>query len=444
MRRFVMMVALCGACFSSWAYGAGFDQLYDRLQQYDTQQRPNRNTPRDRYASYNEGAPVEPTPEPLAEPSVWDETGPAMGCADGSCDWEEPCYDGCPPLGLWGRAEYLQWWVRGSNTPPLVTTSPTGTPPTVAGILPNATVLFGNERINGQGRSGGRFTLGYWLGGCDTMGLENTFFFLGNVGDSYTQSSSGSPILARPFQNSLTGLQDAILIAYPNTVVGTVNVTSNSQVLGNELNLRRALYIDECRRYDMLVGYRYFHLNEDLDINTRSTAVGTAAPTGTSFSVLDSFMTRNNYNGGQLGLNAQYSRGRWTVDLLAKVALGSVSQTVTINGTTTATPPGGTAVTNRGGILALNSNIGQYTRNQFGVLPEFGVNLRYQISPLWRFNVGYTIMVLTNVVRPGDQISTNVDPNQFPPGISGNFPAFAFHDSDLWVQGVNLGLECNF
>src|SRR5882724_3485002 len=29
---------------------------------------------------------------------------------------------------VWGSAEYLLWWVRGQNLPPLVTTSPPGTP----------------------------------------------------------------------------------------------------------------------------------------------------------------------------------------------------------------------------------------------------------------------------------------------------------------------------
>jgi hypothetical protein len=54
---------------------------------------------------------------------------------------------------------------------------------------------------------------------------------------------------------------------------------------------------------------------------------------------------------------------------------------------------------------------------------------------------------VTNVIRPGDQVDLNVDPNQFPPpATSGPFtaPAFAFHDSDIWLQGLNVGLEYNY
>ena len=47
--------------------------------------------------------------------------------------------------------EYIEWWVNGSHTPALVTTSPDGTPQNQAGVLPAATVLFGNQRINSAG-----------------------------------------------------------------------------------------------------------------------------------------------------------------------------------------------------------------------------------------------------------------------------------------------------
>jgi hypothetical protein len=118
---------------------------------------------------------------------------------------------------------------------------------------------------------------------------------------------------------------------------------------------------------------------------------------------------------------------------------------VRINGNTVITDPDGASSDQPGGILALPSNIGSYQRNQFAVLPEFGADLRYQLTPLWRLNVGYTLLVVTNVVRPGDQIDLNLDPSQFPnASASGTQPRFSYVDSDLWVQGVNFGIECNF
>jgi hypothetical protein len=280
---------------------------------------------------------------------------------------------------------------------------------------------------------------------CETLGIENTFFFIGGDSDGYSASSSGTPILARPFFNVDSGQNDAILLAYPSVVVGAINITSSRQVLSNEINLRRALYNDCCRRLDILAGYRYMRLAESLDIATNTTSIdSTVIEAGTQFAIQDQFDTTNNFNGGQLGVNYQIIGGCWTLDLLGKVALGGVSQQARINGSTVVTPPGEAPISNTGGILALDSNIGNHKQTVFGVVPEFNVNLRYQWTPLWRLNVGYTFMALTNVLRPGDQIDLDIDPNQFPPGVPGTFPVFAFNESDVWLQGINLGVECNF
>ena len=367
---------------------------------------------------------------------TWEE--PMGNCSDGCCDmgcgW-------CKP-GFWGRAEYLAWWVRGAYVPPLVTTSPDGTLPGAAGVLPNATILFGDQQINDKARSGGRFTIGYWFDDCETLGIENTFFFIGGSSDGYNASSSGSPILARPFFNTDTQANDSILLAYPQVVAGGISITSSRTIYSNELNLRRGLYADCCRRIDILAGYRYMRLGETLDIATNNTDLQSGEQ-GAQFVATDQFSTNNNFNGGQLGVNYQFTHGCWTWDFLGKVALGGVAQRTRINGSTTITQ-GDDSNTFEGGILALDSNIGQYDQTVFGVLPEFGVNLRYQWTPLWRVNIGYTFMALTNVLRPGDQISLSVDDDQIPPSSGGTFPQYAFNQADVWLQGINFGVECNF
>ncbi|MGD9719885.1 MAG: BBP7 family outer membrane beta-barrel protein [Pirellulales bacterium] len=362
-------------------------------------------------------------------------------CYDGCCD--DCC--GCGPVpGFWGRAEYLYWWVRGAETPPLVTTSPDGTPPLQAGVLPDATILFGNERVNTSGRSGARFTLGYWFNSCDLTGIETSFFYLGKVNQQYFNDSSD--ILARPFINVNTGDQDSHLITYPDIIDGSINVSANSRVYGGDVNLRRSLVADCWKRIDVLAGYRYFRIAEGLSVTSDSTVIdeGGQPPTGTTFNVFDSFNTRNDFNGGQLGVNAQMMNGCWTLDLLAKLAIGGVSQYVTIDGRTITTLPDGQQTDRSGGILALPSNSGPHNRSVFSVLPEFSADLRYQITPLWKLNLGYTLMFVTNVARPGDQINLNIDPDQFPPNQGGTQPTFSFVDSDVWLQGISFGVECNF
>jgi hypothetical protein len=445
MRRIAVVVVLIGVGLPSWALADPFEQLSSRVVQFEQQLDGGAVAPDQPSAAVT----PEPVPAPVPEPSedlgiyqgdgMWEEpmTGDCAGGDCGSC--------GCMPAGYWGRAEYLLWWVRGANTPPLVTTSPDGTPVGIAGVLPNAQVLFGNGRINSDARSGGRFTLGYFCDPCQTLGIEDTFFFLGSGGESYFATSSGSPILARPFFNTQTQAQDALLLAYPNIVIGSINVSSTQSIVGNEVNLRRALVVDCCRRIDILAGYRFFYLNEGLSVRTNATSLDQqSVPVGTTFASEDLFNTRSQFNGGQLGVNWQFYRGCWTIDLLAKLALGGVSQRVKINGSTVITPPGDPSATHEGGVLALDSNIGTYNQTNFGVMPEIGANLRYQWSPLWTLSLGYTFIGLTNVVRPGDQIDLRLDPAQFPPGVPGTFPRFAFHESDLWLQGLNFGIECNF
>jgi hypothetical protein len=498
MRRLAIVIAIVGLSASAPAWADPFANLSNSLDHYDRQLEKRNPAPANRSATAAESMPVRQAsaqgpmrpqqyrrpapvsagpvrqmqrpvrqtqatvrqaqaagreviqPEPMPQDQflesggdfypgeVWEE--PMMGdCTDGSCNmgcgW-------CKP-GFWGRAEYLMWWVRGAYVPPLVTTSPQGTPVGQAGVLPNADILFGDQQINTRGRSGGRFTIGYWFDPCETLGIENTFFFIGGDNQGYTTSSSGDPILARPFTNVNTGNQDSIVLAYPQVVVGGINITSSRQVYSNEINLRRSLYSDCWRRIDVLAGYRYMRLGESLNISTNSTSLDSST-LGTQFAVQDMFSTGNNFNGGQIGVNMQLYRGCWTIDLLGKIALGGVSQQARINGSTVITPVDEAIQTYNGGILALPSNSGQFNQTVFGAVPEFGVNLRYQWTPLWRVSVGYTIMALTNVLRPGDQIDLNIDPSQFPPGTAGTSPVYKFNQSDLWLQGINLGVECNF
>jgi hypothetical protein len=464
MRYLAVLTAIYGFCFSSWAAAAPFDELSERLERFDDEDMPRQSRQTERFASQRQTRTSEPQEAPHPDSVLngdgrFDEGHYDDGRFDDGSAWDEPCdscggsrpgdWCACRFHQFWGRAEYLQWWVRGSSTPALVTTSPDGTQPVTAGILPGATVLFGNDRINTKGRSGGRFTLGYWFDGCDTIGIEDTFFFQGDAQQGYINNSNGSPILARPFVNSNSGAQDAVLVALPGIVTGNIDVTSYSKIYGNEVNLRRALYIDDCRRIDLLAGYRLFQMSEQLQIATNTTSLDPSIPVtvGTTFNIFDNFHTRSQFNGGQLGINTQHYFGCWSVDLLAKVALGGMTQTVTIDGQTIVTPPRSTSSTARGGVLALPSNMGQFSRSRFAAIPEFGVNLHRQLNSCWKVNLGYSLIVVTNVVRPGDQIDTQVNPNQFPPpATAGPFtaPAFAFHDSDIWLQGLNVGLEYNY
>ncbi|MGG7379585.1 BBP7 family outer membrane beta-barrel protein, partial [Escherichia coli] len=71
------------------------------------------------------------------------------------------------------------------------------------------------------------------------------------------------------------------------------------------------------------------------------------------------------------------------------------------------TTPGGQTSAVVGGLLALPSNIGNFQRNRFGVVPQVGLKVGYNLTDNLRVYVGYDFLWWCNVVRPGDQIDTN-------------------------------------
>src|SRR5262249_54735384 len=153
-------------------------------------------------------------------------------------------------------------WTQGASLPPLVTTSPAGTPRTLAGILggPSTVTLFGGSRVADDLRSGMRLSGGLWLDDEQSIGIEVSAFYLDPEGAGFGAASSGSPILARPFFNAVTGAGDAELVAFPGVLAGSVTAQASTSLWGGEVNGRFNLLCDCNSRVDGLVGYRYLHL----------------------------------------------------------------------------------------------------------------------------------------------------------------------------------------
>ncbi len=269
-----------------------------------------------------------------------------------------------------------------------------------------------------------------------------------NSGNYYAQSVGTplSPILARPFYNVLLGRQDSQLVAFPDVVEGDVQVSTSSEMHSLSLLLRRGLWQDCGNRIDLVGGYRYFRYREGLAIreHLNVTDPAGAVAVGTTFDILDSFSTENDFHGGELGLSAVFERDRWSLDVLTKIALGNMHQNVNIEGANVIAVPNQTPVVGAGGFLALDSNMGGYNRNAFALLPELNMNLRYCYSERLSLQVGYSLLWITNVMRSGDQIDTAVNVSQLPDNgnslIGEARPAPLLIDSTMWVQGVNLGV----
>lgn len=373
----------------------------------------------------------------------------------GSFDGRQLCI--CLPSHGWVSVEYLNWYQSGMETPALVTTSPVPTAQNLAGVLPLATTLYGgNNDILNNRMNGTRVRFGWWFANHPNIGVEGEYLGFGTKTESFDRQSTGNPILARPFYNAVTGLQDSELVAYPNVLSGRVRTQADSTFNGAAVRFRRMLCcssgcefspiacgpVPSQSRIDATLGWRFYELKESLEMREDLTSLSTSNPG--SFLINDKFQTRNQFNGAELGFQWMGRRGFWSLDMLMRMGLGNTLQTVTINGNTQTTQ--GATVTNaNGGLLAQRTNIGGYSRNQLGVVPELGATLGYQVSQRLRFTAGYSFIYWSNVVRPGDQIDTTVNPNLLPPENPTQTaflnPSFAFRETDYWIQGVSFGSE---
>jgi hypothetical protein len=372
-----------------------------------------------------------------------------------------------PPPRHFVTLEALGWWVKGDPLPALVTTSPIGTPQTMAGILglPTTSVLFGNEKVNDGIRPGGRVQGGIWLDPAQTFAVEGHYYGLATEKTSFFESSTfgtGSlddRILARPFFNVTPGVDqpDARIIAFPDFVIGpdtfdidgSIKIKESSRAQSAGGGGRYALSaFGWPARFFLLGGYRFFDLDESLSIKTSSNP-GTdpfpfPVPPG-HIEQFDSFATRNIFNGAEVGLGADVGLARWSLAAETRLAMGNMQQTLEIDGLTSAVS-GVYVASFPGGLLAQPTNIGNYSRNRFALIPQVDVRLKFQVLPALRLTVGSNFTYVTNVLRPGNQIDTSVNETQIAglPLVGPARPAATLNETDIWLQGVSAGLDFTF
>lgn len=383
------------------------------------------------------------------------------GCGSGcnSCRrgrvWN-PLFCVSAPTDGWFSAEYLMWWQKGMNLPPLVTTSGTAADAGVLGRDTTGTLFGGDDDFVSESLNGMRFRLGFWLDACHRWGIEAEHFGLDTERDSFNASGNGAPILARPFFNMETNSNDAELVSFPNVVNGTINVDVTSSLEGTAVQLRHLLCCSSgcaelglccmpraySSRLEAMAGWRRLELDEMLSITENLDADDGSG----SFDINDRFDARTHFNGFNFGILYHRQRGPWSLDLAGKLAIGANRQSVTIAGSTVTTTD--TVERFNSGILAGPSNIGHYERNRFAMVPEIGVTGGYNWSRNLRFTLGYTFIYWSNVVRPGDQVDLDLNPSQFPPAVVGANvsarPGFQFNETDYWVQGWSVGAEYRF
>ena len=328
----------------------------------------------------------------------------------------------------YGQADFLIWWTKANPVPVLVSDGVLGDVGT--------SVLHGGGGIDDNYRPGVRFGLGCWLDPAKHSGIEFTWFSLGDGANSgnFFAYSDGSTVLARPFHNLdlLPPAEDALLAANIGRP-GTTHVVTQSEMHSLALLLRQGLSVAGGSRLDLVGGYRFLRFRENLTIRDDT---GGDFPFPNSITIVDAFGVENDFHGGEVGLSTVLDYGGWSLDLLTKIAAGNMHQHVSVAGTTAViSSPGGDAAITDVGLLTQSSNIGDRSRDQFALIPELNVNVRYRYSERLSLTMGYSLLWLTDMARTGDQIDREISFVGIPAR-----PAPLLNQTSMWAQGLNFGV----
>jgi len=357
------------------------------------------------------------------------------------------------PRGLgdsWDNYEFLLWWPKSQPLPPMVAANRFSRP----GLGSSDThVLIGGRSLDPPDQAGGRFTLGRSFTTDNSLGLEATYFFLGTRTETASVRSLDYPqlgFLGVPFFDPVTRTPSAIVLASPGASSARIDVSTTTRAQGAEMNVVSCLVDRSNLRVRGLAGYRFLQVHEGLRSEAFfvNSPVSRGTPT-TIGQIADQFDAHNRFNGGQLGLTFDVSRGSMFVEFVGKVALGTNFEVVRVEGQTNTLvgyQPLGLAESVPRGVFAEPTNIGRYTRSVFAVVPEAMLKVGLKLNERGRFFAAYNVLYLSDAVRPGDQIDTTVNPGQIqalgsPSHLGPDRPLPTISRTDFWMQGLVLGLE---
>jgi hypothetical protein len=395
-------------------------------------------------------------------------------CDSGKCP--TPCADKCPDdddclklerkhrLGkeVWFSTEYILWWIKDAPMAPLLTTNLN--PETLAenpGIVgvPGTAVLFGGDNLEFDPFSGFRANAGIML--TETWSIESSGFSLQkkSLGIAALSDPTGLPNFTRPTIGAETGAEEAIfLVSFPGAFAGGIVIDTSTRLWGVEANVAKNLGRGDVFGIDVLGGYRFLGLDEDLTIADSSRVLeggagfflGELITEGGYLAKTDVFDVSNNMHLVQLGARAELSLGKVYILAKARVGLGVNHEVLEINGSSSVLRPDGTTATTPGGLLAVSSNMGRHTNDEFVVVPEVGVNVGFNVTDRLRLFAGYNFLYISDVLRPGEQVNRVINPSLVPTnqlfGTNNTlqFPFPSLKSTDFWAHGLNAGIAFRF
>ena len=183
--------------------------------------------------------------------------------------------------------------------------------------------------------------------------------------------------------------------------------TAETVFVGLDLNYRRGLASGPGGWVDLLAGYRFAYLEDELLLGNHDSGPRSGhAPDDTDRNRL---AVANAFHGGQLGLAGRVMAGDLYADGTVKLAYGAVRTSGSASGAFRFADPA--------------TRLPDETHAAF--LPSFNVRLGYHLTENGRVYVGYSFLYLSRVGRLGDAL-----------GGGG--------DTDFWVQSLGLGFDWRY
>lgn len=290
------------------------------------------------------------------------------------------------------------------------------------------------------------------LPNSDTVGGEFSFFFVTAQNTNLGFTPPAGAVF--PFIQPGVG-PSAIGFSTRDVATTRETLTLRQYLQGSEAD--GLLRLSDCGtlRVDVLGGMRYLDHHENLGfrVDVNGTPGGIVPDFVGTFA--DQFNARNQFVGASTGIRAEADLGNWFVSATAKIALGNVHQHLDIlGGSSEANGAAAGFFTGNfpgHGIFAQPTNRGTFTRDRFAAVPEATVNVGYNVTDWARAFVGYNFLYISNVVRPGDQLSSTINSSNVPalgnpvgPLVGPIAPLPTGKQTDFWAQGLTFGLTFEF
>jgi hypothetical protein len=373
--------------------------------------------------------------------------------------------------------DYVLWDIPNAPLPPLVRNVPVGVLQVVSSdttVDPNGNVvsvvemttpipvfasltpgLAGGDNVDVGAHAGGRWSLGFRPDPEGALGFELSFFLLETRSMTYDSRDASAPFAAPTGLSNdvifLTQFAEATVLSTPIFLAGN----SDSRARGSVSNrfrgvqglVRSKLLYWDFSGIDVFTGFRGLGFHEDLENIEQIRLTFVPPPNVPNFAntTFDRVETSNRFWGAVLGLTYHLDYGPVFLMAQAQLDLGGVKQEVEI--TSVSVGPDGRIL--GGGLLAALDQNGRLSRRRLAFIPEVGIKAGVNLSSCARLYVGYDVLALESIVRPGSlfaltSTTTTILVNGSPTTVTVQQPSVRFQDSNILIQGLSFGFEMRF